>query len=81
MVDLTTTYLGLQLKNPLVASASPLAQKVETAKQIVHAGVSAIVMHSLFEEQILRDSQKLNEDLTRGTDQFAEALSYFPEVG
>jgi dihydroorotate dehydrogenase (fumarate) len=81
MVDLSTNYLGIQLKNPLVASASPLAQKVETAQQIVRAGVSAIVMHSLFEEQILRESLKLNEDLTRGTDQFAEALSYFPEVG
>lgn len=81
MVDLSTNYLGIQLKNPLVASASPLAQKVETAQQIVKAGVSAIVMHSLFEEQILRESLKLNEDLSRGTDQFAEALSYFPQVG
>ncbi len=81
MVDLSTNYLGINLKNPLVASASPLAQKVETAQQIVNAGVSAIVMHSLFEEQILREGLKLNEDLSRGSEQFAEALSYFPQIG
>lgn len=81
MADLTTTYLGLKLRNPLVASASPLSQKIESAQQLEQAGVSAIVMYSLFEEQIMRDSLKLHEDLSRGTDQFAEALSYFPEVG
>ncbi|MFZ5809354.1 MAG: dihydroorotate dehydrogenase-like protein [Chloroflexota bacterium] len=81
MVDLSTSYLGLKLKNPLVAASSPLSQKVETAQQLDQAGVSAIILYSLFEEQILRESLKLHEDLTRGTDQFAEALSYFPDYG
>jgi dihydroorotate dehydrogenase (fumarate) len=81
MVDLTTTYLGLTLKNPLVASASPLSQKVETAQRLNESGVAAIVMYSLFEEQIIRESLKLHEDLSRGTYQFAEALTYIPEIG
>jgi len=81
MVDLTTTYLGLTLKNPLVASASPLSQKLETARQLEEAGVGAIVMYSLFEEQILRESLKLHEDLERGTYTFAEAQTYFPDYG
>lgn len=81
MVDLTTKYLGLQLKNPVVASASPLTKKVETAKELAKAGVAAIVMHSLFEEQIIRESLKLHEDLSRGAEHYAEAISYFPEFG
>ena len=79
MVDLTTTYLGLQLKNPVVASSSPLSKKVETAQELEQAGVSAIVMYSLFEEQIIQESLKLHRDLTRGTDSYAEALTYLPE--
>ena len=81
MVDLTTTYLGMKLKNPLVASSSPLTQKVETAQQLEQAGVSAVVMYSLFEEQIIHESLKLHNDLMRGTESFAEALTYLPEVG
>jgi dihydroorotate dehydrogenase (fumarate) len=81
MVDLTTTYLGLPLKNPLVASASPLTKKVETAVELEEHGVSAVVMYSLFEEQIIRESLKLHEDLERGSYQFAEALTYIPEIG
>jgi len=81
MADLTTTYLGMQLKNPLVASSSPLTQKIDTSKQLETAGVSAIVMHSLFEEQIIRESLALHEDLMRGTDSFAEALNYLPTFG
>jgi dihydroorotate dehydrogenase (fumarate) len=80
MVNLQTTYLGLNLKNPIVASASPLSKKIESAKSLEAAGVSAIVMYSLFEEQILRESLKLHEDLLRGTEQYAESLSYFPEM-
>jgi dihydroorotate dehydrogenase (fumarate) len=80
MADLTTTYLGLSLKNPLIASASPLSQKVESAKQLEEAGVSAIVMYSLFEEQIILDSMKLHADLNRGADEFAETLRYFPDT-
>jgi dihydroorotate dehydrogenase (fumarate) len=81
MVDLTTNYLGLHLKNPLVASASPLSNKVDTSIRMEQAGVSAIVMYSLFEEQITRESRKLDADLTRGTDSFAEALTYLPDYG
>lgn len=81
MTDLTTTYLGLELKNPLVASASPLSKKVEDAKKLEDAGVSAIVMYSLFEEQIIHDSLELDHYLTRGTDSFAEAQTYLPDIG
>ena len=81
MVDLTTTYLGLPLKNPLVASASPLSKKVDSAVQLEQSGVSAIVMYSLFEEQIIQESLKLNEDLTRGAESYGEALSYLPDYG
>ncbi len=81
MTDLTTTYLGLELKNPLVASASPLSKKVENAKKLEAAGVSAIVMYSLFEEQIIHESLELDHYLTRGTNSFAEALTYLPDLG
>ncbi len=81
MVDLTTSYLGLSLKNPLVASASPLSKRVETALQLEEAGVSAIVMYSLFEEQIIQESLKLDRDLSRGIESYAEAPSYLPDYG
>ncbi|MGB7876527.1 MAG: dihydroorotate dehydrogenase-like protein [Anaerolineales bacterium] len=81
MTDLTTTYLGLNLKNPLVASASPLSKKAENAKRLEDAGVSAIVMYSLFEEQIIHDSLELDHYLTRGTNSFAEAMTYLPDIG
>ena len=81
MIDLSTTYLGLKLKNPLVASASPLSKKLERARQLEEAGVSAIVMYSLFEEQILHETLELDHYLTRGTDSFAEALTYLPDGG
>ncbi len=81
MTDLSTTYLGLKLKNPLVASASPLSKKLEKAKQLEEAGVSAIVMYSLFEEQIIHESLELDHYLTRSSDTGAEAMSYFPESG
>ncbi|TAK14244.1 MAG: dihydroorotate dehydrogenase-like protein [Anaerolineae bacterium] len=81
MVDLKTTYLGLNLKNPLVASASPLSERVESARQLEQAGASAIVMYSLFEEQIVRESLAMNQFLEQGTESYAEALSYFSQVG
>lgn len=81
MADLSTTYLGLNLKNPLVASASPLSKQVETARQLDQAGVSAIVMYSLFEEQIIQDSLKLHRDLERGSYMYAEALGQLPDYG
>jgi dihydroorotate dehydrogenase (fumarate) len=80
MPDLTTTYLGLHLKNPLVASASPLSRKLETVRRIEDAGASALVMYSLFEEQINHDSYELDHYLERGTHSFAEALSYLPDI-
>ena len=80
MTNLTTTYLGLELKNPLVASASPLSKKIESAQKLEAAGVSAIVMYSLFEEQIIHESLELDHYLTRGTNSFAEAQTYLPDI-
>jgi dihydroorotate dehydrogenase (fumarate) len=80
MVDLTTKYLGLNLKNPLVASASPLSQKAETVRELEKAGIAAVVMYSLFEEQIVYDSLRLDRDLSQGTESFSEALTYFPDL-
>lgn len=81
MINFETNYLGINLKNPLVASSSPLTQKLETAQQLEEAGVSALVMPSLFEEQIIQESLKLQADLERGAYQFAEALTYLPDHG
>lgn len=81
MTDLTTTYLGLELKNPLVASASPLSKKIQDAQKLEAAGVGAIVMYSLFEEQIIHESLELDHYLTRGTNSFAEAQTYLPDIG
>jgi dihydroorotate dehydrogenase (fumarate) len=80
MTDLTTSYLGLELKNPLVASASPMSEDLGKVKKLEDAGAAAIVMHSLFEEQITLESYDLDDNLFRGTDYFAEALSYFPDM-
>lgn len=81
MVDLNTQYLGLSLKNPLVVSSCPLSQKVETVRELEAAGAAAVVMYSLFEEQIIQESLKLHQDLTRGEESFAEAINYLPELG
>jgi dihydroorotate dehydrogenase (fumarate) len=79
-VDLTTTYLGLPLKNPLVASASPLSKKIDSVRRLADAGIAAVVLYSLFEEQITHESRELDHYLTRGTNTYAEALSYFPDL-
>jgi dihydroorotate dehydrogenase (fumarate) len=82
MVDLTTTYLGLKLKNPLVASAAqPISEKVETAKRLEEAGISALVMYSLFEEQVIHESLELDHYLFTGTDFSREVSSYYPQEG
>ena len=81
MTELSTTYLGLKLKNPLVASASPLSKRIERVKKLEEAGISAIVMYSLFEEQIIHESLELDHYLSRGTESFAEALTYLPDGG
>jgi len=81
MTDLSTTYLGLNLKNPLVAAASPFSKNIDKARKLEDAGISAIVMYSLFEEQIIHESLELDHYLTRGTDSFAEAMTYLPDGG
>lgn len=80
MPDLTTTYLGLRLKNPIVASASPLSKKVGGVRRLEEAGAAAIVLYSLFEEQIIHESRELDHYLSRGTESYAEALSYLPDL-
>ena len=81
MVDLTTTYMGMKLKNPLVASASPLSEKVETVKKLEESGIAAVVMYSLFEEQIIHESLELDHFLTQGSYSSSEAVTYLPEAG
>lgn len=77
-MDLTTNYMGLKLKNPIVPSASPLSENVDTVRQLEDAGASAIVMYSLFEEQINHEAKALDFYLTETTDNSPEAISYFP---
>jgi dihydroorotate dehydrogenase (fumarate) len=79
-MDLSTTYLGLNLNHPVVPSASPLSQSLDGIRRLEDAGASAIVMYSLFEEQIVGESHLLDHYLTYGTESFAEALNYFPEM-
>jgi dihydroorotate dehydrogenase (fumarate) len=81
MTDLSTTYLGLHLRNPLVASASPLSKKIDKACKLEEAGIAAMVMYSLFEEQIIHESLEQHHYLTRTTDAFSEALSLLPDGG
>lgn len=80
MIDLSTKYLGIQLKNPLVASASPLCENIENIKQMEKSGIAAVVLHSLFEEQIILQEKELNYALTQQTESYAESLSYFPDI-
>jgi dihydroorotate dehydrogenase (fumarate) len=77
-MDLSTTYLGLDLKNPLVPSASPLSRNLDTIRRLEDAGAAALVMHSLFEEQITLESDQLDHYLSYFTDAFAEALDWYP---
>jgi len=78
-MNLSTKYLGLDLKNPLVLSASPLSHDVDKIKIAEDLGASAVVMYSLFEEQITRESEMLDTFLMQGSESYSEALSYFPE--
>ena len=80
MVDLSTTYLGLTLKNPLVVSPSPLCEKIDNIRRMEDAGASAVVLPSLFEEQISLESHHLDRYLSHGTESFAESLTYFPDM-
>jgi len=78
-IDLSTTYLGMPLRTPLVASASPLSRDVDGVRRLEDAGISAIVLYSLFEEQIVADALALHEHMTHTSHSFAEALTYLPE--
>jgi dihydroorotate dehydrogenase (fumarate) len=80
MTDLATTYLGLQLKHPVVASAGPLSRTLDGIRQLEDAGAAAIVLFSLFEEQIRQENAATEHLLAAGAESFAEALDYFPAV-
>src|SRR3954454_12580590 len=80
MMDLTTKYLGLNLKNPVVASASPLTKDLANFRRMEDAGISAIVMHSLFEEQLDIESSELDRHLSASEHMSAESLGMFPET-
>ncbi|MCX8010605.1 MAG: dihydroorotate dehydrogenase-like protein [Ignavibacteria bacterium] len=79
-MNLTTKYLGLELKNPIVPSASPLSKELGTIKALEDAGASAIVLYSLFEEQLTHEALELHYHTTVSAESYAEAVSYFPEV-
>ncbi len=80
MIDLTTRYLGLSLKNPLVASASPLCESVANIRRMEDCGIAAVVLPSLFEEQIRLESEAVHSDLLRGAESFPESLNFFPDL-
>jgi len=79
-MNLTTNYLGMILKNPIVASSSPLSHTVDSIRRLEDAGAAAVVMYSLFEEQIGFDSYYIDYHLTQGIDSYAESISYFPDM-
>ena len=78
-MDLSTKYMGLNLRTPLVVSASPLSENLDNIRRMEDVGASGVVIYSLFEEQITSDRLELHHHLTYGTDSYAEALTYFPE--
>jgi dihydroorotate dehydrogenase (fumarate) len=80
MIDLSTTYLGLKLRTPLVPSASPLSQEVSSIKRLEDAGAAAVVLYSLFEEQLRQESLELDQRLEEHTESFAESQSFFPQA-
>jgi len=80
MIDLSTTYLGLELGSPLVASAGPLCEEVGNIRRMEDAGAAAVVLHSLFEEQIALESHHLDRYLSHGTESYAESLTYLPDM-
>jgi len=80
-MDLSTRYMGMNLRSPLVPSASPLSDRVDDIRRMEDSGAAAVVLYSLFEEQITRESEALQQHLAYGTESFAEALTYLPEPG
>src|SRR5581483_5754903 len=81
MVNLSTRYLGLKLRTPLVASASPLSQEIDNVRHLEDSGASAVVLYSLFEEQLRQEMFELEHHLTAGTESFAESQTFFPSPG
>jgi dihydroorotate dehydrogenase (fumarate) len=81
MIDLTSKYLGLTLKNPLVASAAPLCESLDNIRRLEDHGIGAVVLPSLFEEQLNLESQAVDSDLSRGADEFPESLTFLPNLG
>src|ERR1700746_1894773 len=79
MADLTTYYMGLKLRTPLVASASPLSQEIDSIRHLEDVGASAVVLYSLFEEQLRQESFEIDHHMSAGTASFAEAASFFPQ--
>jgi dihydroorotate dehydrogenase (fumarate) len=79
-IDLSTTWMGLKLKNPLVASASPMCEDLANIRRMEDAGASAVVLHSLFEEQIELESDELDRFITEGSELSAESITHFPEL-
>jgi dihydroorotate dehydrogenase (fumarate) len=80
MIDFSTNYLGLKLKGPIVVSSTPLSESIDNVRRMEDSGASAIVLTSLFEEQLALESRALDEDLSRGTESFAESLGYLPDL-
>ena len=80
MIDFSTQYLGLKLSGPIVVSSTPLSESLDNIRRMEDAGASAIVLMSLFEEQLELESRALDEDLSRGTESFAESLDYLPDL-
>ena len=81
MIDISMQYLGLKLSSPIVVASTPLSESIDNVRHMEDAGASAIVLTSLFEEQLALESRALDEDLSRGTDSFAESLGFLPELG
>jgi dihydroorotate dehydrogenase (fumarate) len=80
MIDFSTQYLGLKLSGPIVVSSTPLSENIDNVCRMAEAGAAAIVLTSLFEEQLELESKALDEDLSRGTESFAESLDYLPDL-
>jgi dihydroorotate dehydrogenase (fumarate) len=80
MIDFSTQYLGLKLNGPIVVSSTPLSENIDNVRRMEDSGASAIVLASLFEEQLALESGALDDDLSRGTESFAESLGYLPDL-
>jgi dihydroorotate dehydrogenase (fumarate) len=80
MIDISMQYLGMKLSGPIVVASTPLSESIDNVRHMEDAGASAIVLTSLFEEQLALESRTLDDDLSRGTDSFAESLGFLPDL-